>query len=90
MSKQSSFERYFRKRKGNNDADRLAKRCRIENENIITQSNTVANEPCDFTSNNTTTDIQSIEDHSVTSKAAALLVVGSSAIILNNHYVQHP
>ena len=51
------------------------KGCRIENENIITQSNTIANEPCDLINNNTITDIQSIEDYSITSKATALLVL---------------
>ena len=64
MSKQSFLDRYFRK--GNNDADTLAKRYRIESENIITQSNTVANEPSDLINNNTTIDIQSIEDYSIT------------------------
>ena len=64
MSKQSFLDRYFRK--VNNDADTLAKRYRIENENIITQSNTVANGPSDLINNNTTIDIQSIEDYSIT------------------------
>ena len=85
MSKHSCLARYFRKRKGNNAADTLAKRYRRENENMIPQSNTVANEPCDLTNNNTTTDIQSTEDHHITSKAAALIVLGSSVIILSNH-----
>ena len=85
MSKQNSPDRYFRKRKGNNDADTLAKRCRIEDENIITQSNIVTSEPCDLINNSTTTGNQSIEYYYITGKAAALIALGSLATILNNH-----
>ena len=38
-------------------------------------SETFGNKPCDLINNNTTTDIQSIEDYSITSKATALLVL---------------
>ncbi|CAF1226605.1 unnamed protein product [Rotaria sordida] len=67
MSKQSSLDKYFGKRKENNDVDKSAKRNRIENENIITQSNAIANDPCDLINDSTTTDIQSIEDNSIIS-----------------------
>ena len=33
---------------GNNDADTLIKKCRIENENTNTQSNSIANESFDL------------------------------------------
>ncbi|CAF4447407.1 unnamed protein product [Rotaria sp. Silwood2] len=65
MSKQNSLDKYFGKRKENNDVDKLANRSRIENENIITQSNIIANDSYDLINNSTTTDIQSIEDNSI-------------------------
>ncbi|CAF2892323.1 unnamed protein product [Rotaria sp. Silwood2] len=85
MSKQNSLDKYFGKRKENNDVDKLANRSRIENENIITQSNIIANDSYDLINNSTTTDIQSIEDNSIAGNAAALLILDSSTINLNNH-----
>lgn len=70
MSKQNSLNEYFVKRKENNENSTLTKKCRVENENIITQSNIVASQPDHSNINNTlTNDIQLINNNSITSKA---------------------
>ncbi len=62
MSKQNSLDKYFVGKKENNT---LIKNRHIGNENIITQSNTVASQPDHSTVNNTSTsDIQSQARHS--------------------------
>jgi hypothetical protein len=52
MSKQYSLDKYFIKRKENNENNTLTKKRRVENENISTQSNTVSNQLDDSTVNN--------------------------------------
>ncbi len=67
MSKQNSLDKYFIKRKESNENNALTKKRRVEDENIITQSNTVASQPDHLAINNTSTsDIQSIEKSSTT------------------------
>jgi hypothetical protein len=58
MSKQNSRDKYFVTMKENNENNTLAKKRRVENENIITQSNIVASHPNHSTVNNTTTQLQ--------------------------------
>jgi len=66
VSKQNSLDKYFVGKKENNI---LMKKRHMENENIITQSNTVASQLDHSTVNNTSTsDIQSIDSNSITSK----------------------
>jgi hypothetical protein len=61
MSKQNSLDKYFLKRKESNENDTSTKKRRVENENIIIQSNTVESQPDD-------SDIQSIDNNPITSK----------------------
>jgi hypothetical protein len=69
MSKQNSLDKYFVKRKENNEKNTLTKKRRLESKNIITQSNTIASQLDHSTVNNTSTsDIQSIDNNSITSK----------------------
>ncbi|CAF3338289.1 unnamed protein product [Rotaria socialis] len=69
MSKQNSLDKYFVKRKENNETNKLAKRFCVENENIITPSNIVASQPDHSTVNKVPpSDIQFIHNNSVSSK----------------------
>ena len=69
MSKQSSLDKYFAKRKENDENASSTKKCRVEDENIITQSNTSAIQPEHLPVNHgSTSDIQSVDNNSITSK----------------------
>jgi len=72
MSKQNSLDKYFKKRTESNENDKSTKKRRVEGENITTQSNTVSSQPDHLAINNSSTsDIQSIDNSSITSKTLA-------------------
>ena len=69
MSKQNFLDEYFSKRKENSENNTFTKKRRVEDENIMPQSNTVASQPDDLAINNTSTsDIQSTENNSIASR----------------------
>ena len=83
MSKRNSLDKYFAKRIENNEDNTLTKKRRIDNENIIDQSNTVASQPDHFT---VTTHQQVIFNPLTTTQLQGRhspIILNSSIIILN-------
>jgi len=69
MSKQNSLDKYFLKRKENNETNTSAKKARVENENIIIQENIAPTETDhSIVNKSTTSNIDSSTNTSVTSR----------------------
>ena len=87
MSKQSSLDKYFAKRKENDENASSTKKCRVEDENIITQSNTSAIQPEHLPVNHgSTSDIQSVDNYTITSK----ILTTNSLFTKNNSELRGP